>query len=559
MHSLLTALALVVPTSLATATDWNNSGGNAGRNGLTPEVGPDAATQIWSGSRSSIIAWQPVIEGSRVFMVRQTSFPPETTGSPVVCQDLDTGAELWATHLPANSGDWTAWVAGVKDGRVYASRSGNGASVSAKLFCLDAANGGVLWQSVENQNGGAYDGVVFAPNGDPVVAAFTRIWRFDHLTGATVWSTPRVGSVSGDCGGAIHGGALYVADAVPGGHAIKRFDLATGAFQYQGPTMAGFTIQTTPMVAPNGDIYLARVQNNASVDFFYAFGDTGTAIIQLWNRPAGYSYASEFGVGPDGSVYMLTPTDAIDRLDAATGATLNTTGALLHDFPWAPRIGVDALGRVFLSNGSFTNGHFWSFNADLSSRWDVPVPNVNIGAPAIGRDGTLVVAGIGTNVRAYRTTPSFQAAFCFGDGSGAACPCGNNGAVGRGCASSVSAVGALLSASGAASITNDTFTLTGSAMPNSSALYFQGTMQVASAFGDGLRCAGGSVVRLGTKQNIGGSSRYPDGGDPTVSVRGLVVGPGAVHTYQVWYRNAANFCTPSTFNLTNGVAITWQP
>ncbi len=549
------ALALLAPATFA--ADWNNSGGNSGRNGLTPEVGPDAATQIWAGSRSSIIAWQPVIEGSRVFLVRQTSFPPETLGSPVVCQDLDTGAELWVTHLPANSGDWTAWVAGVKDGRVYASRSGNGASVSAKLFCLDAATGVELWQSVETQNGGAYDGVVFAPNGDPIVAAFTRIWRFDHLTGATVWSTPRVGSVSGNCGGAIHGGALYVADAVVGGHAIKRYDVATGAFQYQGPTLAGFTIQNTPMVAPSGDIYLARVQNNLAVDFFYALRDTGTAIVNLWNRPAGYSYGSEFGVGPDGSVYMLNQANAIDRLDSTTGATLNTTGPLAHD-TWAPRIGVDALGRVFLSNGGFAMGRVWSFDADLTLRWTTAVTNVNIGAPAIGRDGTLIVAGVGTNVRAYRTTPSFQSAFCFGDGSSGACPCGNFGASGRGCASSVSSAGALLAASGAASLVNDTLVLTGSDMPNSSALYFQGTTQVSSAFGDGLRCAGGSVVRLGTKLNVAGSSQYPSAGDATISVRGLVPGPGAQRTYQAWYRNAASFCTPDTFNLSNGIAITWQ-
>jgi len=555
MHNFFVALLVLAPAAFA--GDWNNSGGNAGRNGLTPEVGPESAAQIWVGSRPSIIAWQPVTEGSRVFMVRQTTFPPETIGSPIVCQDIDTGAELWTAHIPANPGDWTTWVAGVKDGRVYASRSGNGASVSAKLYCLDAATGAILWQSVENQNGGAYDGVVFAPNGDPIVAAFTRIWRFDHLTGATVWSTPRVGSVSGDCGGAIHGGAIYVADAVVGGHAIKRFDLATGAFQYQGPTMAGFTIQTTPMVAPSGDIYLARVQNNASVDFFYAFRDSGLAIVNLWNRPAGYCYASEFGVGPDGSVYMLNTNNGIDRLDPNTGGTLNTTGVLVHD-TWAPRMGVDALGRVFLSNGGFTNGRFWAFNADLSPRWNVAVANVNIGAPAIGRDGTLIVAGVSTNVRAYRTTPSFQTAFCFGDGSSTACPCGNSGASGRGCANSLNASGALLDATGAASLANDTLVLAGSGMPNSSALYFQGTTQVATAFGDGLRCAGGSVVRLGTKLNAAGASQYPAAGDPTVSVRGLVTSSGSLRTYQCWYRNAASFCTPSTFNLSNGVAITWQ-
>jgi hypothetical protein len=555
-------LALALLASPVLAADWSNSGGNAGRNGLTTEVGPDTATQLWSGGRSSIIAWQPVIEGSRVFLVRQTSFPPESTGSPVVCQDLDTGAELWAANIPANAGDWTTWIAGVNGGRVYASRSGNGASVAAKLYCLDAATGGVLWASTVNQDAGAYDGVVFAPNGDPVVASFRNIWRFDHITGAVVWTASRVGSVSGDCGGAIGNGAIYVADAVAGGNAIKKFDLATGAFLYQSPVMAGFTIQTTPMVGPDGTIYLSRVQNNVAVDFFFAFQDTGAALVQKWNVPAGYSYASEFGVGPDGSVYHLAPGDEIHRLDPATGATLNTSGPLAHD-TWAPRMAVDALGRVFFSNGGFNNGRFWSFNADLTQRWSIAVANINIGAPAIGRDGTLIVAGVGTNVKAYRTPATGTSAFCFGDGSGTACPCGNSGAAGRGCASSVNASGALLAASGAASLVNDTLVLAGSGMPNSSALYFQGTsVQGGGAgvvFGDGLRCAGGTVIRLGTKANVAGASQYPAAGDATVSVRGLVPGVGAVRHYQVWYRNAAAFCTSDTFNLTNGLSVTWQP
>jgi hypothetical protein len=32
--------------------------------------------------------------------------------------------------------------------------------------------------------------------------------------------------------------------------------------------------------------------------------------------------------------------------------------------------------------------------------------------------------------------------------------------------------------------------------------------------------------------------------------------PGT-RTYQVWYRNAAAFCTISTFNLTNGIELSW--
>jgi hypothetical protein len=153
-------------------------------------------------------------------------------------------------------------------------------------------------------------------------------------------------------------------------------------------------------------------------------------------------------------------------------------------------------------------------------------------------------------------------AFCFGDGSGLACPCGNSGTAGNGCASSVNAAGGNLATSGSASIGADTFTLAGSGMPDSSALYFQGSSTLGggngAVFGDGLRCAGGTVVRLGTKANSGGGSQYPSGGDPAVSVRGMD-SAGDFRIYQVWYRNAASFCSVSTFNLTNGVTVTWAP
>ncbi len=153
-------------------------------------------------------------------------------------------------------------------------------------------------------------------------------------------------------------------------------------------------------------------------------------------------------------------------------------------------------------------------------------------------------------------------AFCFGDGTGLACPCGNTGSAGNGCANSLNANGGNLTSSGSASIGADTLALIGSGMPNSSALYFQGSGTLGGgngvAFGDGLRCAGGSVIRLGTKSNTAGGSQYPTGTDLSVSVRGLNTA-GAFRVYQVWYRNAAAFCTTSTFNLTNGVSLTWAP
>jgi hypothetical protein len=155
-------------------------------------------------------------------------------------------------------------------------------------------------------------------------------------------------------------------------------------------------------------------------------------------------------------------------------------------------------------------------------------------------------------------------AFCLGDGSGTACPCGNNSPVGNGegCLSSLN-VGGKLEASGLASVTNDSIVVTGTQLPNSTCLYFQGTTQQAgglgSQFGDGLRCAGGVIIRLGTKTNVAGTSQYPVGSDAPISVKGAVPGGGATRTHQCWYRNAAAFCTVSTFNLTNGISIVWAP
>ena len=154
--------------------------------------------------------------------------------------------------------------------------------------------------------------------------------------------------------------------------------------------------------------------------------------------------------------------------------------------------------------------------------------------------------------------------FCVGDGSGTACPCGNSSAPAEqaGCAHSFG-TGGRLRGGGLASVGADSFVLQGSTMPNSSALYFQGTAQLGggfgAAFGDGLRCAAGTVIRLGTKSNVGGASSYPGPGDPSISVRGLVPPAGGTRTYQCWFRNAAAFCTASTFNLTNGIATTWIP
>jgi hypothetical protein len=160
-------------------------------------------------------------------------------------------------------------------------------------------------------------------------------------------------------------------------------------------------------------------------------------------------------------------------------------------------------------------------------------------------------------------------ASCFGDGSGATCPCGNLGALGRGCENSALTGGAALAASGSASLAADTLVLTASSeLPNVLSIFLQGSEMIAPAvFGDGLRCAGGSLKRLYTKHAVAGVVSAPELGDPSISERSAALGApipmGATRHYQTYYRDPALTYCPSpsgnTWNVGHALSTVWSP
>jgi hypothetical protein len=169
-----------------------------------------------------------------------------------------------------------------------------------------------------------------------------------------------------------------------------------------------------------------------------------------------------------------------------------------------------------------------------------------------------------TAVEWYVGTPvTIPDSYCAGDALDAlvliSCPCNNVGTLGHGCGNSFDPGGALLVKSGT---TNpDTIVLAASGMPlAASSLFLKSDASQPSgiAFGDGLRCVDGAIVRLGLRVNQNGASQYPGPGNPPVSQRGNTPpGSGLTGHYQTYYRNAAAFCTQATFNITNALRITW--
>ena len=182
--------------------------------------------------------------------------------------------------------------------------------------------------------------------------------------------------------------------------------------------------------------------------------------------------------------------------------------------------------------------------------------------------GSDPVVGAVCNGMQLRRLDEF-APSCLGDGSGAACPCGNSGSPGHGCENSSSTGGALLGGSGTPSLSADTVVLSCSGeRPTAFSIFLQGSSAIAPvSYGDGLRCAGGTLKRLYGRNAAGGSVTAPQGTDPSVSARSAALGDtiaaGETRIYQVYYRDpSATFCPSpmgNTWNISNAVSAVWIP
>jgi outer membrane protein assembly factor BamB len=408
MHRETITLAILLSLALDAQAQWQvGVGGNPARSSASSEVGPTSGQILWQGSLSGIVAQQGVADGDLVVVNRIQSFVIPT-GTWIVAHERLNGAIRWQVQLPMNFADsWRSRVTGLRDGKVYATRSGN--TNAEYLYALSVIDGSILWQSTDLVTETTTESVSFTSNGDLVTtgrnsSGQTALLRISHLDGSTVWGTQRSCPTSGGCDAAIFAGKVYYWEASPNGPVISVADVTSGAKLYSSPAVGGgFIQQVGPFVGPDGTVYAPRSQNNPITDFLVAFDDTGSALVERWNVPIGYVPFASHAIGPDGSVYAYSRNLEILRLNSTDGSILDTSAPIPHDFPMQPRMAVDASGKLYLTNGSFASGELKVFTPDLEEVWNSSITNVNVGGPVLAEDGTLVVCGVGTDVRAYRT------------------------------------------------------------------------------------------------------------------------------------------------------------
>ncbi|MFT7484749.1 MAG: glucose/arabinose dehydrogenase [Candidatus Paceibacteria bacterium] len=132
------------------------------------------------------------------------------------------------------------------------------------------------------------------------------------------------------------------------------------------------------------------------------------------------------------------------------------------------------------------------------------------------------------------------------------------------CSSNVNSSGnvATLSMTGTSQISsNDMVLVSQLASPNKPGIFFYGPNQIASPFGEGIRCVGGSIFRLQPPMltdSLGGASRSIDFSVPPTGGGGAGdILPGSTWNFQFWFRDPPGGA--SGFNLSEGLSVYFCP
>ena len=142
-------------------------------------------------------------------------------------------------------------------------------------------------------------------------------------------------------------------------------------------------------------------------------------------------------------------------------------------------------------------------------------------------------------------------AVCFGE---TACPCGNVGGPGEGCANSTG-VGATLEATGSVAVVNDNlvFSVT-KGRPGMPSLLVQGATIISTPFKDGVFCTGNPTERIEVVflDGVGAGSTTE-----SIVTNGNVIA-GQTRIYQWWYRDPGGVSPCGTgSNFSQAIVIEW--
>lgn len=359
--------------------------------------------------------------------------------------------------------------------------------------------------------------------------------EIDTSNGAIMSTTPITGeeALFGGLTFSSDGASLFSIDGYNDANSDRTFriDAGTGAGVVVGDTGFNWNFRSVEVHPGSGTLYAVRDSELFTID---PVSGAATSVAAL--STPGLGQVTAMAIAPNGTAYVTdTGTVGLYTVDLGTGAVTDL-GALTPS-------------QRFQDLAVAADGTLWGVGFPTGDVYTID---------PVALTATLEFSSQGFAGIAFLPSGEVGTSFCFGDGTGGACPCGNTGGAGEGCANGTGS-GAVLGATGFASVANDSIVLhVSGSVPNQPGLLFQGDNSLNGGlgftFGDGLRCAGGNVVRL---QTI--SADASGEVDSTVGIAAATgVAAGETKAYQWWYRDPVSSSCGAQFNLSSGLELTWS-
>jgi hypothetical protein len=174
---------------------------------------------------------------------------------------------------------------------------------------------------------------------------------------------------------------------------------------------------------------------------------------------------------------------------------------------------------------------------------------------AIGEDDGATQAGAAYT---FEFGSTFATPYCFGDGSGAACPCGNESSAGSGEGCTGNDHASRLRAFGGNDLAADDLRILGDYGQSTTVMLFAGSNALGGGngipFAGGLLCVSGDVRRMGVRQ-----SSFCDQAEWGPGLAGLASwSPGQSVQFQSWVRAPGSGCNAG-FTFSSALEVLLAP
>ncbi len=327
--------------------DNNNSG-------LSPYVGPQTDTVLWTFTSGGSIRSSPVIGSDGTIYIGNYGdckvYALNSNGT--LKWAYTTGGTIYGA--PAIGSDGTIYIGNYGDSKVYALNSDG-------TLKWAYTTGGIIYGAPAIGS----DGTIYIGNyGDKKIYALNPegTLKWSYTTGGSIQGSPAIGS----------DGTIYIGSFDSKLYALNPDGTLKWTYLTGGSIRGG-----SPAIGSDGTIYIGDYGDEK----VYALNSDGTL---KWTYTTGGMIRGSPSIGSDGTLYIGNHGDyklyALNS-DGTLKWTYNTGGSIQG----SPVIGSD--GTLYF--GNYGDKKVNALNSDGTLKWTYTTGGSIYGSPAIGSDGTL--------------------------------------------------------------------------------------------------------------------------------------------------------------------------